>query len=355
MKKIIITLKKLIVCSIILALFSCLTTYGSSTMEVPLEPLNINENAFINIKAIHENQSSIRENGYNFKPNDEDSTICVIDLQFTNNSEITIDNKIKNNLELLVIDSNGNSNFIPFTVPTNFSATTFEDLTKELEKSDILPGVTEKQQFYFIHKKEYKVAALVYSRKNVLNLLQEEDPQYQLVNTALTRETVIENTFAMAQIMQYEVLSKYITENNLDINVQNKNGINLLFTALAAENNSVAIGIIEEGIDIKQTVNWKYHKVEAIHMAVLFGNTKVIDALLSAGATLHDGGETIDEPAELCVRSNNLKSLKLLVENYNLDIKDLKITMNWSGDISAIKFAKDRGHDQMVQYLESFQ
>jgi ankyrin repeat protein len=101
--------------------------------------------------------------------------------------------------------------------------------------------------------------------------------------------------------------------------------------------------LLDGGADPKKSV-----KEPAIMHATAIGNIKMVQLLISAGACVNSVGEEGDTPLMAASRNGFIEIVKLLVEHGAR--VDATLVDGWH---TALDSARDYGHEEICQYLES--
>lgn len=346
---------KILIVSIFIVLMSSCLTIGSSKVELTDNELKINDEVDVVIDKILVNKKSITVNGETYTPKHKSDVISEVSVTITNNSNESISSLIKNELELLIINDRDITKFSESSTPKNNSSIELEAMFgRNMSQNELKPGHSRKFVLYFTYSKNFKPAAIVASRINSLSFLSTDDPQQKILDKIISKSRSIENLFIQSQSASYSIISEMIVENELDLDVKNRFGINLLHLGLVYGNNSIIEGLIKDGIDTNLTTYWNGNKVKPIHLAVITKNKFAIDLLIESGEDINESAKGMDSPAVAAVRNNDVEALKLL-NDYGVDIKNLMIPMAWGpeDEISILTFCVKNEYSKIVEYIKS--
>jgi len=355
-KDIMNNLSKIFLIIFIISLFSCLST--GNIRKLAGKEINLNQDLFITINSLSYDLPSVYINGRYSTPvrviikdgkRTEDRSGVLTELKILVNNSGDIDYKYSelNILDMVFIDNTGEMKIVQYSPMLNND-------WKNPQKT-FLKGKKINEIIYFIHDKGSIPVALTVDRVNHILLTDETNPKYNEIMSFLKKHLNIQKMLTMAQFCTFEEIDVFRKENNIDINDSNRQGLDLLYTGILSGNDSVVIGAINNGSDLHKKIFYNHLDIiEPIHAAFLVNNRNAIKALINAGVDINQLAVGDNSPAVIAVRSNNVGSLKLLTE-FGVDLTKLMIPMNWSPAIPALKFAKDRKMDEMVQFLENLE
>jgi len=351
------TLSKLYFLVIAFFFFSCLST--GDTQKFTDKKLSLNQDLIITIKSVRANLQSVNINGKRFaarsiifdfdneKMTSGSGEITELKISINNSSDIDYDYSELEALDMVFINSIGKFKFIQYSPKTNFD---MKSPQKKFHKNRKI-----NETLYFIHNPEDVPIAITVNRLDHVLFTDETNPKYNNIMLFLKKHSNIERMLTLAQSSTFEAIDIFRKENDIEIDASNRQGLNLLYIGILSGNDSIVLGAINNGCDLYKKISYShYGLIEPIHAAFLANNRNAIEALLNAGVEINQLGAGNNSPAVIAVRSNNVEALKLLTE-FGVDLTRLMIPMNMSPAIPALKFAKDRKRNEMVQYLESLE
>lgn len=290
-------------------------------------------------------------NNMEYSPNEKDSTIASLKLEINNNSNTVIEKSVTNKIELLVVNDSLDYQLVPATRRSSYT----DDSDDLFDQTYVEQGTNLSDTYYFIHNKNYTSVALMYNRFNMVALIEPDDELYSIIDEVFIEKSNIEKLMQKVPYSEYSDVKNFMTENSINLNALNINNLNILSVALLTNNRDVVIGSIKDGINIHSPYSISYNTVHPIHSAVIMQDRELIDLLLASGASFYGFDKMIDDIPVFCVRNDKIESLKMLVEEYGVDVSDLEIPMSWSGPITALKFCESKGRTDMLAYLKSIQ
>jgi hypothetical protein len=321
----------------------------AKTLKLTTNELSLNEDLNITINSLRDGLSSVSVNGKTFEPIDKSKVITELKISINNLSDIDYEYSDLMALEMVFVNNFGDMVFIQYAVMVDFD--------RAGPKKMFPQGRIVNETLCFNHDKENIPVAITVNRSNYIILTEETDSKYIEILAFLKKNSNIQIMLTRAQFSSFEEIDVFRKENGIDIDDSNRQGLNLLYIGILSKNDSIVNGAIKNGCDLNKKISYSYYGlIEPIHVAFLTDNRNAIDALVNAGVDINQLSVSVERnsPAVLAVRSNNVEALKLLTK-YGVDLTKLMIPMNWSPAIPALKFAKDRNMNEMVQYLESLE
>ncbi len=107
------------------------------------------------------------------------------------------------------------------------------------------------------------------------------------------------------------VVLDLILDAGADVNIRDTNGNPVLVSAIANAQYPAAVRLVEHGA----AVNVKGPKWAAIHLAALYGRTDLCRALLEAGASVDQLGDSLHTALMLACQEEHFETVRLLLEH----------------------------------------
>ena len=336
----------------LVVLLGACATMGAIKVPAPAGSIPIADGVSVGISSIYDNQGYIVQGGKRFSPTRAGDVIAEVTLKVVNDSSVDYEYSLLSSLEMIVSGPLNSPSYVGWTKPFDLQGADFTKMLEgKQEKKSIKPQASFTETVYFVHPGGSRLVALAFSRAETLSLIPETDPAYPAVLAYIKKDKATQTAFAMARMLSFDIVQAYLKENELKVTALDAKGLSLLCVGIMYRNNSVVDGALAGGCDPHQRIQYSYHTVEPMHLAVLAGNEYAVRALMKLGIDvgIHDKG--MDEPAVVAIRDNNVGAAKLL-KKMGVDLKAVKLAMGFGPTKTALDFAKSRNMDEMVRVIE---
>lgn len=324
--------------------------YALFALEPASKEINLTENILVSVSKVKDPLSSISVNGQKYVARDN-GVIVQFDYLFKSVDRKKSEIPPTGIMELACLNENDEIVYIPMQITDYLDRNrSFSDMfTKEYLDDKGIRKIT----YYFIRGKKDRPIAITFDRNKIL-LFKKTNPGIDKLEKDILLKEKIDLLMQLARNSSFEEIGKYLSENNLELSVNDYKGYSLFDYALLFGNNRLLQDIIDNDFSIDKEIYSRSTKETPIDIVLKSDNIEGFRILINNGQSLteKDYGSK-DSPIQKIIRQNKFNFLPVLLE-MGADLKNIKLSYGMGGSDDPLTFAKKRNYQEMISFFSDY-